>query len=193
MNKLKDRLRISKIDLLIIIVLLAVFVGIGIAISTSVTKKQTIKNFKSDTEYLVNIAKNSYKYFEKNNSNYIINSSDGTTKGMCITINGLKKNDFLIQDYKDWEGYFVIEETANSKYIYSVWLTNHKYAIEGYEVSEIEKLSLKNGLENYNNHSFSTKVNDNFTGTTSTKGGTGGTNESSVKKYEGKCIDEKIE
>lgn len=193
MNKFKDKLRISKIDFLIIIVLLAVFIGIGMAVSTSVTKKQTIKNFKSDTEYLVNIAKNSYKYFAKNNSDYIINSSDETTKGMCITINGLKKNDFLIQDYKDWEGYFVIEETTNSKYSYSVWLTNYKYTIDGYEVSEIEKLTLKNGLEEYKDHSFNNKVNDNFTGTTSTKGGTGGTNESSVKRYEGKCIDEKIE
>ena len=191
MNKIKDRLRISKIDFLIIIVLLAIFVGIGIAVSTSVTKKQTITNFKNDTEYLVNIAKNSYKYFEKNNSNYIINSSDGDTKGMCITINGLKKNDFLIQDYKDWEGYIVIEESANNKYSYSVWLTNHKYAVDGYEVSEIEKLTLKKGLDKYNNQTFLKK--DNFTGTTSTKGGTGGTNESSVKIYEGKCINEKIE
>lgn len=193
MNKIKDKLRISKIDFLIIIVLLAVFVGIGIAVSTSVTKNQTITNFKNDTEYLVNIAKNSYKYFEKNESNYIINSSDGDTKGMCITINGLKKNDFLIQDYKDWEGYIVIEKSTNNNYSYSVWLTNHKYAVDGYEVSEIDKLTLKKGLGKYNNQSFSNKVSDSFTGTTSVKGGTGGSSESSVKKYEGKCINEKIE
>lgn len=193
MNKLKDKLRISKMDFLIIIVLLAFFVGIGLIVSTSVTKNQNITNFKSDTEYLVNIAKNSYKYLSDHNSNYVINSSDGDTKGLCITMNGLKKNDFLIQDYKDWEGYFVIEETTNGKYSYTVWLTNHKYAVSGYEVSEIEKLTLKNGLEKYNNHSFSHKVEDSFTGTTSTKGGTGGSNESSVKKYEGKCINEKIE
>ncbi|MDE5888638.1 MAG: hypothetical protein K2H20_01315 [Bacilli bacterium] len=192
MDKAKEKLTFSKIEILFMIVMVALVIVAGITVFSVTTQKQNIKNFKDDTLYLTSLAKNSYASFKMtNNTEYIVTGSDGQTKGMCITINGLKENDFLTKEYKDWDGYIVIEEGLNNKYNYSVWVTNKKYVIDGYDSEKLQELTTKNGITSYNKESFVSKVSTSFTGTTTDKGGSGSST-SNLKRYEAKCIDEKI-
>ncbi len=194
MDKTKEKLTFSNIEILFMIVMVALVIVAGITVFSVTTRNQNIKNFKDDTIYLTSLAKNSYASFKMtNNTEYIVTGSDGQTKGMCITINGLKENDFLTKEYKDWDGYIVIEESPNNQYKYSVWMTNKKYVIDGYDSERLEDLTIKNGITSYNKDSFTAKVKTSFTGTNSEKGGTGNSDGSSLKRYEAKCIDEKIE
>lgn len=194
MDKIKEKLTFSKIEILFIIVLIALVIVAGITVFSITTQNKNISNFKKDSSYLISYAKNAYASFKMTDkTDFITVGSDGQTKGMCITINGLKENGFLTKDYNDWNGYVVIEEAPNNRYNYGIWVTNKKYVIDGYDSEKINDLSLKNGIKTYNNDTFSDKVKTSFTGTSSEKGGTGKTSESSIKRYEAKCIDEKIE
>jgi len=193
MNK-KDKLTFSKIEILFMIVMVALVILVGITIFTLTTQKRNVKNFQDGSEYLISFAKNAYSAIKMTgNTDYIVTGSDGSTKGMCITIKGLKDNDFLQKEYDGWEGYIVIEESANKKYNYSIWATNQKYVLNGYDSSKIKELTTDNGITKYNNDEFSSKVKTSFTGTSGEKGGTGSTDGSTLLRYEAACINEKIE
>lgn len=193
MNR-KDKLTFSKIEILFMIVMVALVILVGITIFTLTTQKRNVKNFQDGSEYLISFAKNAYSAIKMTgNTDYIVTGSDGSTKGMCITIKGLKDNDFLQKEYDGWEGYIVIEESANKKYNYSIWATNQKYVLNGYDSSKIKELTTDNGITKYNNDEFSSKVKTSFTGTSGEKGGTGSTDGSTLLRYEAPCINEKIE
>ena len=193
MNK-KEKLTFSKIEILFMIVMVALVIVTGITIFTLTTQKRNVENFKNDSEYLISFAKNAYASIKMNgDSEYIVTGSDGSTKGMCITIKGLKDNDFLQNEYSNWEGYIVIEESASKKYNYSIWATNKKYVLNGYDSSMIKDLSVNEGLTEFNDDEFSSKVKTSFTGTSGEKGGTGNTDGSILLRYEAPCINEKIE
>ena len=193
MNK-KDKLTFSKIEILFMIVMVALVILVGITIFTLTTQKRNVKNFQDGSEYLISFAKNAYSAIKMTgNTDYIVTGSDGSTKGMCITIKGLKDNDFLQKEYDGWEGYIVIEESANKKYNYSIWATNQRYVLNGYDSSKIKELTTDNGITKYNNDEFSSKVKTSFTGTSGEKGGTGSTDGSTLLRYEAPCINEKIE
>lgn len=191
---MKNNFKLTNIEMIFVVVMLLVSIIGGILIFSVSTSKQNLVNFKGDVDNLVKAAKNSYVSFSKSNkSDYIVTSSDGTTKGMCITINGLKANDFLTEEYKDWDGYIVIEETTDEKFYYGIWMTNQKYVINGYDSSQLNDLELDSGITKYDNETFSTKVRQEFTGISGKNGGTGNIDGSSLKRYETKCINEKIE
>lgn len=189
----EEKLTFNKIEILIMVVLVAlILVSLTLVVSIT-TRNRNVSNFKSDTEYLVSAAKNAYNSFEiTGKTANIVTGSDGTTKGMCITVKGLKENEFLTDKYENYEGYIVIEEGANKKYNYAIWLTNKKYVIDGYDASKIKELSIKKGIEKYSNDEFTSKVRTSFAGTTQDKGGTG-TDKDNLKRYEAACINEKIE
>ena len=181
MNK-KDKLTFYKIEILFMIVMVALVILVGITIFTLTTQKRNVKNFQDGSEYLISFAKNAYSAIKMTgNTDYIVTGSDGSTKGMCITIKGLKDNDFLQKEYDGWEGYIVI------------WATNQKYVLNGYDSSKIKELTTDNGITKYNNDEFSSKVKTSFTGTSGEKGGTGSTDGSTLLRYEAACINEKIE
>ncbi len=194
MDKIKEKLTFSKIEILFLVVMVSLVIVAGIAVFSVTTKKQNVMNFKDDTAQFVSAAKNFYAALDmKENKEYIVTGSDGTTKGMCITINGLKANDYLTKEYKDWEGYIVVEEAPNKVFNYSVFVTNGKYVINGYDSEKIADLTTKDGITSYNKDSFSEKVKTSFTGVSGDKGGTGNSDGSQLKRYEAKCINEKIE
>lgn len=194
MSKIKEKIKLTDIEALFLIVATSIVILGGLLIFSSSTKNQEITNFKDDVKSLVSLSKNAYLNISENNSDLIINSSDGTTKGLCITIDGLKKNDFLTKGYDDWDGYIVIEENiSNNKLTYSAWLTNKEYSLDGYEEELIADLKLDEGITKYNNELFSTKVRQNFTGTSSDKGGTGNAGGTKLKQYDAKCLNDKIE
>ncbi len=188
----EEKLSFNKIEILIMVVLVALIIVSATLVATLTTRNRNVANFKEDTEYIVSFAKNAYNSFKiTNKTKNIVTGSDGSTKGMCITVKGLQENGFLTDKHKNFEGYVVIEESATNKYNYSVWITNKKYVINGYDSSKIKELTIKKGIEKYNNDEFTSKVRTSFTGTTTDKGGT--SDGENVKRYEGACINEKIE
>lgn len=194
MDKAKEKLTFSKIEILFMIVMVALVIIAGITVFTISTRKQNIKNFKEDTSELVNLAKNAHAAFTMSGkTSNIVTSTDGTSKGMCITIKGLEANDFPVDNYKDWNGYVVIEETAKEQFSYSVWVTNGKYVIDGYDSKKVPDLTTDKGITSYNDDNFTSKVKTSFTGTSGEKGGTGSTDGSTLKRYEATCINEKVE
>ena len=145
-----------------------------------------METLKKETINIINISKNVYGNLEKENSEYIINAENSDTKGVCITLNGLKENDYLTNEYKNWDGYIVIEKDTNDKMIYTAWLTNGKYIIDGYTLNKISDLSL-NDKTLKKGHKINISY-DSFKGTDENKGGF-----SQIAQYNGQCIDEKIE
>ena len=193
MDKQKEKLTFSKIEILFMIVMVALVIISGITVFSLTTRNKNISNFKEDTEQIVSIAKNAYaSFFMQNKTQHLYTSVDGSTTGMCFTINGLIENEFLPKDYKDWDGYIVIEEEGLNQFKYSIWATNKKYVVEGYDSTKLSELTINEGITAYNDDTFTTKVKTSFTGTTKEKGGTGASG-NNVKRYEGTCIDEKIE
>ena len=79
----------------------------------------------------------------------------------------------ISKEYKDWDGYIVIEEVGDNKFHYSVWVENKKYVVDGYDSEMVEQLKINKGITKYNNESFSSNVKETFTGTSGDKGGTG--------------------
>lgn len=189
----EERLSFNKIEILIMIVLVAlIIVSLTLVVSIT-TRNKRVSNFKVDSEYIISAAKNAYNSFKiTDKTSYIVTGSDGSTTGMCITVKGLQANEFLTDKYDNYEGYVVIEEAPGNKYNYAIWVTNKKYVINGYDSTMIEKLTIKKGIEKYNDDEFTSKVRTSFTGTTSEKGGTS-PSESNLKRYEAACINEKIE
>ena len=176
----------SKIETLITVVLGSILLLIGIVLVSIGTTNKKIETFKKDSINLITVSQNIYGNLEKNNSEYIIKSDEGISNGLCITLEGLKENNYVENDYKKWEGYIVIEKDENNKMYYTAWLTNGKYIIDGYSLDMIDKLNLKDEtlLEGKNITIPSTS----FRGTDSDKGGL-----STKTTYNQKCINEKIE
>lgn len=191
---MEEKLTFSKIEILFMIVMVALVIIAGITVFSITTRNQNIKNLKEDAESLISAAKNAHASFVMSGkTDNIYLNSDGVTKGMCITIKGLDENGFLTREYENWEGYIVIEEGANKKFNYSIWATNEKYVIDGYDSTKISELTIDDGITTYNNDEFTNKVKTSFTGTSGEKGGTGSSDGSNLKRYEGVCINEKIE
>ena len=188
----KEKLSFSHIEILIIIVLLALIIVSGLTVFSITTKNKKVDNFRSDAEVIVSAAKNAYALFTMNDkTDQIVTSTDGNSRGMCITLKGLYANELLTDSFEDWSGYIVIEESASHKFNYTAWITNKNYVIEGYDSTMIHKLKLGDGITIYNDDDFEKKVTTSFAGTTSDKGGTG--TKDNYKRYEGSCINEKIE
>ena len=191
---MKEKLTFSKIEIIFMVVMVALVVVGGLTVVSITTKKQDVYNIKRETDSIFSAAKNAYASFLiSGKTENIVTTEDGLSKGMCITIKGLYENDFLIKDYKDWDGYVVIEESNTKKYNYSIWITDKKYVIDGYDSNKIADLTIKNGITKYNNDKFTSKVETSFTGTSGDKGGTGSSDGKVLKRYEAKCINEKIE
>lgn len=181
----------SKIEILVIIVILAILAICGLTVVSITTTEKKEKTFKSDANEIVSAAKQAYaNEIKKESSEYIKTSDDGVGKAMCITIDGLKSNDLISDSYSNYDGYVVAEE-INNTYYYTLWLTNKEYTLDGYESKKIKDVSIDSGsITKYNDETYSSRVRTSFTGTTSNKGGSG--TESQTKRYETKCISEKI-
>lgn len=192
-SKKEEKLSFSNIEIIFMVVMVALVILAGTVVFTLTTRNRNINNFKEDSIKLIGIATNAHaKYTIHQTPNVFTSSTDGTEKGMCITINGLRENGFPVDLYKDWDGYIVIEEDPNKQITTSIWATNKKFVINGYTKDKINELDFKDGITKYNNDSFSTKVKTSYTGTSGEKGGTGSLDGSVLKKYENKCINGKI-
>ncbi len=191
-NKTEEKLTFSSIEIILMVVMVALVIVSAITVVSITTRKQNVSSIKKDASSIISASKNAYAAFSiANKTEYIVEGEDGISKGMCITLTGLYENGYSEKDYEDSDGYVVIEEDNNHSYHYTIWYTNKKYVIDGYDSSKINDLELNNGISKYNNDSFSTKVRTSFTGTTSDKGGTG--NGDKTKRYEAPCINEKID
>lgn len=191
-KKAEDKLSFSSIEIILMIVMVALVIVSAITVVTITTRKQNVSNFKEEAANIISASKNAYAAFSiTKKTDYIVESEDGLTKGMCITLTGLYENGYTKNNYEKEDGYVVIEESKDHTYHYTLWFTNKKYVIDGYDSERIKDLELNNGITSYNNDSFSSKVRTSFTGTTSDKGGTG--NEKNTKRYEAVCVNEKVE
>lgn len=180
MEKIKTKLENIKLEILFMIVLSAIVIIAGISIFGITTKNKKIDNFKEDAESLLTIAKNVYPALEKSgNQNYIITSEDGSAKSVCITITGLEENDYLTKEYKDWYGYIVVEKQSDN-YTYTLWGTNKKYVLNGYNLEEIKNATTSKEITKYNNEEFEREVTSSYEG-------------KSGKKYNSSCISKKVE
>lgn len=176
----------SKLESLIVISIIAVFVLIGFLAAISQTNKKKIETFKKETINIVNIAKNVYSNLEKEDSEYIIKANNSEATGVCITLSGLKENDYLTNEYKKWDGYIVIEKDSFGNMRYTTYLTNGKYIIDGYTHDKISGLSLKD--ETLLKGKKIDVADSSFKGAEKEKGGI-----SPTTSYNGTCINEKIE
>ena len=167
--------------LIVIVVGLTIIIG-GILLATHLSRNAKVKTFKEDSLMIISSAKNEFKTLEKtNNTEFILNAE---YQSMCITISGLIKNGLLIDNYEKYEGYVVIEK-KDDNYITSIWLTDNKLMINGYEESKINDLSYNKGVDKFDSSvSFNTKTN--YNSSDNSHGGTG-------NKYSGTCINEKVE
>ncbi len=191
MDKYKDKLTFSRLEILCMIVLVAIFITGGLTIVTLATSNQKAINLKNEAKSIIEDAKIAYNYYSHlNNSEYIVTSKDGDSKGMCITLEGLVNNEFTTKTYDNWDGYVVVEEKGDNLY-YSIWLTDKNYVIDGYDSSKLEDLKINSGITKFKDEKFAYNVRKKFTGTSGDKGGTA--NGSALKEYENKCLSEKIE
>lgn len=191
MDKYKDKLTFSRLEILCMVVLVAIFITGGLTIVTLATSNQKAINLKNEAKSIIEDAKIAYNYYSHlNNSEYIVTSNDGDSKGMCITLEGLVNNEFTTKTYDNWDGYVVVEEKGDNLY-YSIWLTDKNYVIDGYDSSKLEDLKINSGITKFKDEKFAYNVRKKFTGTSGDKGGTA--NGSALKEYENKCLSEKIE
>jgi len=175
----------TKIELIILVVLVSFMIVGGLILSTLLTNDKNLTNFKEDSNIIVTSAKNAYLSITKETEDkYLTTSTDGLGRGMCITITGLINNGFLLEEYKDYNGYIVIEE-IDSKSTYSLYLTNNKYVIPGYSTSKLSLLELNDGITEYVDEDFESLVKEKYSSAKEENGGTG-------KTYESSCITEKI-
>ena len=170
----EEKLSFNKIEILIMVVLVLLVAISATLVVTITTRNRNVSNFKTDSEYILSAAKNAYNSFEitEKTSSTVV-GSDGVTKGMCITVKGLQANGYLSDKYDNYEGYVVVEEEPGKKLHYTLWVTNKKYVINGYDSKMIKDLTIKKGIEKYNKDEFTSKVRTSFAGTTKEKCGTG--------------------
>lgn len=185
MNKEYKKNGFSKIEMIVLIVIITTLVIVGVIIANKLLDAKKSSNLKDEADVILQAAKTSYINY-KNDDSVMTPSEDGTSKGMCITLKGLEKNDYLKEELTNWDGYIVIEEDSNSNVNYSLWLTNKKLVINGYDSEKLNDLSLKKGITKYDKEDFSSSVKKSFTSANKDKGGTS-------KKYNAPCIDSKVE
>lgn len=184
--KKNENLSFSKIEILFMIVLVALLMAAGIIVFSMATSSQNERNLKRDATQLAALALNEYSYQSMHgDSKNIVVGSDGSTKGMCITVDALDTYD----SYRNLNGYFVIEETSNRQIKVSVWVTDKKLVIEGYTSDMISNLNAKNGLLKYNNEDYTKRVESSFTGAEKSNGGLNPT----PNRYEAACMTQKSE
>lgn len=164
-----------QVETLSIIILVTLIVTIGIIIFNSLTNKRKIENFSKEATLIMGAAKNAYIAFSKEGYDFLATSNDGTTRAMCITLEGLEKNGLIDQDLSDWDGYVIIE--VSEKTSYKIWLTNKKYSVTELDESEINNLKLDKNLKMYDNEKFSADVEVSF---------------EANKKYQSACINKKL-
>ena len=180
MERIKEKLENTKLEVLFMVVLLAIVLIAGITIFSVATKNKKIDNFKKDAISILSVAKNIYPALEKSGkTNYIITSNDGTTTSVCITLTGLEENNYFTKEYKDWSGYVIVEKQQD-KYTYTLWGTNELYTLDGYTLEEIEEAKINKEITKYNKERFEGKVKTSY-------------ESKSGKKYSSPCINEKIE
>ena len=191
-DKVEEKLNFSTIEIILMVVMVALVVVSAITVVSITTRKQNVDNLKKEAISIIAQAKNAYAGFSfMENNEYIVQGEDGLTKAMCITLDGLYENGYATKPFENKDGYVVIEESPNHQYNYTIWYTNKKFVIDGYDSSQLPTLEINKGISKYNNDSFSTKVRTSFTGTTSDKGGTA--TGKTPRRYEATCINEKIE
>ena len=187
----EEKLTFSTIEIILMVVMVSLVVVSAITVVSITTRKQNESNIKKEADSIIAQAKNAYAAFRlSGNTEYIVEAEDGLSRGMCITLAGLYENGYSTKDYEGKDGYVVIEEGQNHDYHYSIWYTNKKLVIDGYDSEKIKDLEINKGITKYNDDSFVTKVRTSFAGTTKEKGGTG---DKTGKRYEAACIDKKIE
>lgn len=192
MNVKLDNKGFSTIEILIMIVMISFMLVGGLALVVSFTGNSKRIHFRKDALTVVSIAKNAYINHVRNEEDpYVVRSDDGS-KAFCITVNGLLSNGYITDDYfKDFDGYVVVEEDGYGLK-YSLSLTNKDMVIDGYEEKKIvEEKNLKKMITKYKDETFSSMVRTSFSGVAESRGGTGMGD--TVKRYEGICINEKVE
>lgn len=182
-EKKKEKLTFSKIEILFMLVLMALLMTAGITVFTITTNNRKEQNLKEEAVRLSSLAVNTYTYLQhKDDTEHIVVGSDGTTKGMCITAKAL-------DDDTEFDGYFVVEETMAKKKVISVWLTDNRLVIDGFTSDKVKDLKSGAGLTKYNNNKFTERVMSSFTGANKDNGGL----ESTPNRYEVECINVKID
>ena len=102
---MKEKLTFSRIEIIFMVVMVALVIVGGLTVVSITTRKQDIYNLQRESDSIISAAKNAYASFLfSGKTENIVASDDGLSKGMCITIKGLYENDFLIKDYKEWDG-----------------------------------------------------------------------------------------
>ena len=131
-TKKEEKLTFSTIEILLMVIMVALVAVSAITVVSITTRKQNETNIKNEAEVIISQAKNAYAaFFISGKNEYIVEADDGMTRGMCITLDGLYENGYSTNEYKDKDGYVVIEEGPNHDYHYAIWYTNKKLVIEG--------------------------------------------------------------
>lgn len=163
----------STLEMLIILVIVSVVLIAGLLIAFGSKKKGEMNSFQSNAIEIITSAKQGYGNFKRDNSSYIVNN--GNSNGLCITLNGLVKNELYNRDLKDFEGYVVIEE-KNDNITYTLWLHNKKFIINGLDANDVINQKKEKVVKDYNKEEFN--VNGSFSGNNGT--------------YSGICINDKV-
>lgn len=170
-----NRKGFSTLEMLIILVIASVVLIGGLLIAFGAKKKGEMNTFQNTATEIIVSAKQSYNNFKKAESSYIINNGD--TKGMCITLNGLVKNELYNSDIKDLTGYVIIEE-KNDNITYTLWLYNKKFIIKGIDGELVQNEKKEKVVKDYNNEDIEEDIKGSFKGIYGT--------------YNGTCINDKI-
>lgn len=165
----------SALEMLIILVIASVVLIGGLLIAFGAKKKGEMNSFQNSAIEIINSAKQGYNNFKKAESTYIVNN--GNSQGMCITLNGLVKNELYNRDLKDLKGYVVIEE-KNDNITYTLWLHNNKFIINGLDAELVQNEKKEKIVKDYNNEDLDANIKGSFKGNNGT--------------YSGTCINDKI-
>ena len=174
---MNDKRGFSVLEILIIIVIAGIALICGLVIAFSAKKNGEMKTFQDRAVEIIGVSKQVFNDFERDNKTDYIGSINNS-KGMCITLNGLYKNDYYTKELKDYEGYVVIEK-VNDDITYTLWLTNKKFVIKGIDSEKIETEKAKKIISDIGKEKFSMDIKTSFKGNNGT--------------YTATCIDEKVE
>lgn len=165
----------SALEMLIILVIVSVALIGGLLIAFGAKKKGEMNSFQNSAIEIISSAKQGYNNLKKAQSTYIVNN--GNSQGMCITLNGLAKNELYNRDLKDLKGYVVIEE-KNNNITYTLWLHNKKFIINGLDSKLVQNEKKEKIVKDYNNEDIDANIKGSFKGNNGT--------------YSGTCINDKI-
>lgn len=120
----------STIEILVIIVMSSIFLLGGIFIAYMAISAANENTFKSDAKEYLNIARNSYLTLKNSSAD----------SNICITLNGLKENDYLKSIKDNYNGFIIVSEDTST-----ISLTNKKLTINNINMDKIDTISIKNG------------------------------------------------